>query len=391
VRVPDDTVGLLEIAVSNAGAEDEFVNEEVEVRFAPSAAAAAVGTIRARHGDLMASAKTKTVTLFSTSESAAPLALAQLGFLGNVESVGLSSQFLIASVSAPAQLVVYDITNAYAPQKVNVIPNPRGVQHTRLHVRGRTFVSSSVEGLHMGNLFGQGWATLAQSPSDPWVDYDLDDQHIYLLHANRVDALPVHDLFTSALTQPYVHGVATPRRLRASPQRIAIYGDVGRIDVASTAHVGTGENLVRVLGTTLGSIREAVVVGELLATIDTRSGSPLPTLYDIGADGSLRFLASVQAPNAAGLSFHGDLLEWGASYANLRVPLSNMTGFEPARGLARADDTVRVSVSGALAAWSDVSLEVFSETAQSLAGSTRLLGDWLEFRPNGPVFAQGGD
>ncbi|HEX6764915.1 MAG TPA: Ig-like domain-containing protein, partial [Polyangiaceae bacterium] len=143
---------------------------------------------------------------------------------------------------------------------------------------------------------------------------------------------------------------------------------------------------------TIPHLYDAAVSGELVAVSSTDDFDRI-WLYDADSTAgtlSLRRFAKVIGTVRDTFTFTGDLLEWGDfGYHNARIPLSNAVGIEP-NPLPTETSTIGLRVAGAASAWRFVSLDVKDANAQPLGGSSRLVGQTVEFTPAGSAYQVGG-
>ena len=53
--------------------------------------------------------------------------------------MAMSSGYAIFCTGSNNELIIYDISNVYAPKQINRIVNPEGITHNRLFLAGETF------------------------------------------------------------------------------------------------------------------------------------------------------------------------------------------------------------------------------------------------------------
>jgi hypothetical protein len=263
----------------------------------------------------------------------------------SIHGVAMSAGYTLFAVGNRHELVVYDISNVYAPEEVNSISNPDGVPHADLHLVGETFVSLTTDAIHLGNVHGVDWQTLSTNA----IDIATDDKYIYLLNDSTIEIRPVDDWENPATE--YFHTLDTPQKLTLTRQRLVAMGS-GRLELILTGRIESTGQMEMLGARNVNNPVDIAVSGELLALISSDTGSRQLVLYDMetsGTDASFlneiaRVYSSYGFYGAHQLTFSDDLLEWqiGSRYYNLRVPLLNTVGVVPRRYLVADNDLIAV-------------------------------------------------
>ena len=85
-----------------------------------------------RHEHLLLATSNRTgasrINLFSTRDSVIPVLLASLDLGERVRTTALTDQYLVVVTEERGEMLVYDISNLYAPSLVNRILNPARVE-----------------------------------------------------------------------------------------------------------------------------------------------------------------------------------------------------------------------------------------------------------------------
>lgn len=394
-RVPDNTIGTLDVSVSNLPTGSDAVsNKSIRVDIEAQRQLSLLASQTSRAGDLLMLAGQTEVggpyqaKIYTTADGPTPVLLATIDFGSEqIHAIALSGRYALFSTGNNHELVTYDITNIYAPKLINRIYNPSAVVHGRLNLSGETFVAQSANNLHVGHVQGAEWEDVSIAA----IDTAIDNSYVYLLFDNRVEARPIHDLTTVAAT--HYHLLINPTRLSTSPQRLLLQGQ-NEIELIGTATISIlGQFEAYGYSNSLPGLNDAVVGGELLASIQTNSGLSTVYFYDIDlpASGSsvlgLREVAQVypgaDTMNAGSLRVHEDLFEWNSAdgYNNVQLPMPNISRLLPEDFISVPTETVWLQVSGPATAWDKVVLDVLADSNSiSVNGDSQLLGDKLQFR-----------
>ncbi|RFA32308.1 hypothetical protein CAL65_20010 [Alkalilimnicola ehrlichii] len=376
--LPENLLGPVSLEVGNMhNGLDAISNDSLSVGLGP---VSQLRGVRAsdRAGDLLLVAGS-TPELYTTRDGAAPVFLSVLEWDGaGVAALALSQDYALMATTA-AELLVYDLSNVYAPKRLHRFSNPSGKAFQRLALSGSAIVADDGEQILLGRIGGEEWQVL----TDSVIDFGVQEQMLYLLTDFTLEVRHLHTPET--IVAELYHSVINPQALQLSPQRLLLHG-ASNLQLYDTGRVPHGGEL-RALGVrSIGGMTSAVLNGELLAV--HRSDRSL-MLYDVrpalelGEDLRLATVAEVFIDDTAPerLRFQRNLLEWGAAqqYHNVRVPVANVLGPVPGVRIGADDEQVALAVTGAPAAWSQVLLDVIREEDDyRMTGESRLLGEQLQ-------------
>ena len=396
--MPDDTVGPLTVRVSNLAhgtAADTVSTAELAIELVATRQVAGVARLHARRGDLMMLAQPWSagakVRLYTTGDGPSPVLLTTIDLDGPLHAMAMSDGYAVFSIGDRHDLVVYDISDIYAPRLVNRLFNPSNQVHARLLLAGDTFVSLTAEAILQGNVHAAGWQRLAFADIGTVHDIASDGSFLYLLQDSLVSVRRLADLAPVAVT--HEHALLEPRRLAMDQQHLVIWGKdaalTPRLLVLATGGLEVTAQLEALGGIAIGEPLDLAVNGELLVLAQWRDGALRLTIYDINTLNNELALESIVSVRGAvnglqQLDFNADLLEWrvNSDYYNLKVPLLNTHELVPARTITAEHQTLAIQISGLPAAWDQVALNVAPWAApdQSFVGATHLVGRELQFK-----------
>ncbi|PCJ97895.1 MAG: hypothetical protein COA42_24470, partial [Alteromonadaceae bacterium] len=268
-QLPDDTVGPLEVSLSNIPSRnDEIVDSSLEIVLS----ATEIGTLirgEARSGSLQlilqSYGQQKLLRLLSVPEFGDPILLAEVFSDENLHAVALSDSFILA-INERFEILVWDISNVYAPEFIGKRHNPEGVEHHRLSLHSDIFVSLDAnedaldDGFKLSYALGDDWTHV--DTDAPLIDIALDGHFIYTLDAQRIEVRKINqpDLVYSSVE----HDLLLPEGLKISPQRLLLIGqDTVQIVDASQLQ---GEAILRPFDyLVVDDLSDAALQGELLA------------------------------------------------------------------------------------------------------------------------------
>ncbi|NOY91989.1 MAG: hypothetical protein GXP55_12400, partial [Deltaproteobacteria bacterium] len=380
---PGQTIGSLTIEVSNgAGAVAE--NREMQVVFEPDWEATACGLI-ARDGGLVVTGSGASLDLASARDSELPSLLAHIDLPGLAREVALQGGYLVARLEGE-ELVVYDLTDLYAPEQVNRVVNAFATPQLGLVLSGTTFVTRGTDEIHVGSILGAGWETLAVPGL---IDHAVEGDVLYLLLADgTLEARDLHDPSTS-IALPVTLDIVNAKALSVSPQRLVVMGEAA-VQIFLTGNLAAGGQLSP-LGTASGftGLVDASMSGELLATIEEGGGQL--QLYDVnrGASSvSLEPVARLDSYNASEVHMTGGWLSWRTPTVckSLSLPLSFVHEVTPTR-IQSPTGRVRARLAGDRTAFAGATLSVREVSMDHVvSGSATLGADSLDFAPVGESF-----
>ena len=400
-QVPDDTIGSLVLEISNDPAGvDTRTDASLAIRFEGARRLTASSIVR-RAGQLLFAADGTKAQLFGVSDGATPVLLSTLGVTDDVVDAALSGEYLVLITGAASTIEVFDITNVYAPEKLNEIVDPLATPYRDPRILGDSLVVRAGGDLFVGNL-----RAFALETFDAGIAIDLAvlDDRLLVLTDTTLDVYSLLDLADPEVR--YGHGVAGARAVHVSPGRLVIEGAATVELLNSTALTRVNDLIgglitqqdfeaqVRIGRFTFPAgdrFRDARVNGELLvAQVANRL-----RIYDVTPETqttpmALRPLADVSTTYLNGLNglhFNGDLLEWitGASYYNAQIPLVNAWRIDPP-AIASATESVRLDIVGGIEAWGAVDLIVTDDLGIPVNGGSVLQGNELLFEIAGDAF-----
>jgi len=403
-RVPDDTVGPLTVRVSNLAhgtAADTVSSAELAIELVAARQVAGVAQLHARRGDLMMLAQTSggsaKVRLYTTGDGPSPVLLTTIDLDGPLHTMAMSDGYAVFSVGSRHDLVVYDISDLYAPRQVNRLFNAAGEAHEHLLLSGDTFVSLTAAAMLQGNVQAAGWQRLAFSDIGTVHDMATDGALLYLLQDSLVTVRRLTDL--APVEVSHVHALLAPRRLEMDQQHLVIWGQdaafTPRLLVLATGGLALTAQLEALGSVAVDEPLDLAVNGELLVLAQRQDGAVRLTIYDINAlnqELTLNAIVRVRGGvnNLQQLEFNADLLEWTvktnyydrSDYYSLKVPLLNTHGLVPARTITAEHQIIAMQIAGLPAAWEQVALDVapWAAPEQSFVGATHLVGRELQFQ-----------
>lgn len=409
-RAPENTVGTLNIEVSNLpNKADSVTNTSISVDL-ESQKWIKHERNSYRADDLLLLTNDTSAKLFTTADGPSPVLLSEFDFEGQkVNAATISERYALFSIGTDHELWTYDITNVYAPVRINRMFNPASTSHGKLHLVGETFIGSSGNTLHVGHVRGADWQTETLTAIDPtWlaaqlgaIDSVVDGEYVYLLYEAHIEVRSLYDI--QALIDTYPHVLSGPQRLKLSAQRLMAIG-VGELELINTGQLSETGTLQK-LGSinTLnqaGEMIDLAITGELLAVY--RNSSKID-VYDINLsqfdsrlelDHISRVYPGFDISNNSQLRIHKDLLEWSSLgfYQNVQMPMPNIVTPVPQLQINTETEIVQFQVSGEASAWDPVIVDVSdSATDTLLNGDTIFLGDKLQFRLLGNDLYQVGE
>ena len=404
-RVPDNTVGNLNITISNQdNNEDEVESNELEI-YLEASKRLSYGNQIARCKDLLLITKSKKpplvgnkAQLMTTRDGVYPVVLSEMNFDIPIKQSALSEKYALFWTESDV-LISYDISNVYAPEKINQISNPDSIEHNSLTLSKGTFISRASNGdINIGNVHGSGWTTLQNDSQNRFLDIAVDDSYLYILREYSVDIRSLDNINSSALSGTSYHNLITPEALATSAQRVVIYGG-NQIEIMLTGRIKS-MGLLEKLGSvnTSGEIDAAVTSGDLLALASSSGSNHELALFDINKgelplelnlDKIVSIAGNYNLQNNKFFNFDHDLLEWcSGGYFNLRIPLLNTTGVIPVRTIPESHETIALKISGAAIGWDKVVLDVIDTNGHVLSGDCSLVGKELSFYPIGDAYTQ---
>ena len=380
-EAPIETIGTLTVEVTNGTASDAVTSQELSVLFESDWSLSACGSW-ARSGDYVVTSHGSSLRLHAGFESSAPQLLSQIPLDSEPQAVSVTASRLAAVLSGSGDIVVYDVSNPYGPALLNRIPNPLQVPHENFRIRAESFVSSSGADLHVGALSGSGWLTVPLA--QPIDDLVADDDVIYALTAGSVDIRPFDDPEAAPGVLPVA--VLAPTAIGLSSDRLWVSGGSDVEIFQAVQGVLTSLGVVAISGAP-----EIALIGEVVAA-PTVDGDHL-RLYDLdlSQDGSTmtaRPVSDVFATAVSSIEAADGRLRWkGAGCHSLRLPLAQPFAIDPIDEIGSPEEPVALRVSGAAQAWTSASLIVTeTSTSRVLAGTTRFLGNALQFEPIGDAY-----
>ena len=403
--MPQQIIGNVQVSVQNGGGQptlDDSLDVYLAYRTSVAVEGKQIGTGTARGGALLALLINRNnpnspwrIGLYTTQDSAIPVALSTIDRKLIVHSLGLSAEVLVTVEGASNELNFFDISDPYAPEFLGMMVNPSKVEHRQLTVFENQFFSIGADGVHSGVAGASTWSTLPGTQDV--LGLAVEGDALVLLRPNHVEVRDLRNPEVEAIS--IAHGVTAPQGMDVAPQRLAVFGESqvavgvfgGRDPAPAPRFIGRFDSE--------WTLRGAAISGELLALATDESAQEI-VLFDVDeteAGLALTRLARVDSGPARALNFNSDLLEWtserfvsDAKYRNVTVPLQNIVGFAPVGRLASLSDAVSLVVAGDFSSWSRVSLEVEDDLGNLLPGQSTLRGDKITFEPAGDLFQQGG-
>jgi hypothetical protein len=398
VAVPDNTLGSLNVEISNSdfGADSAF-DESLTVELDFSRQLQLVD-LKTRSGDLLATAYENEARLYSVRDSVVPLYLSKMEALGEISELALSAEYAALLSGDRGDLEIFDITNLYAPTRVNLIQNLRALNYRDLQLEGGNLYLLDDSRLYYGHASSGELASmeLVAGTGPAFVAMLAQPTALYLLFEDRLEARDLDD--PSLLLATYYHATADVDALRPAGGRLAITAGSRMLLVSVNRLLANGgEPLIGLLDLQDTPAREAAVYGELLLRKTTQGRVEVYDL-ELAAERSieLKHLANLRydqfsQANPASFIFHGDLLGWinSSSYYNASIPLNNAAELSPLK-LSTAGDTLALQLQGNLDSWQQARLGVRAlSDDSSIAGSNQVEGHRLAFTPTSDSYALG--
>jgi len=401
-RLPENTLGQLNVSVSNDPEEaDLFTNNELSIELAFEPQIASLDQFY-RHNDLLllteAAPDNKTDwRLTTTAEADLPQTLATGNITGRIIDADISDNYLAFIVNETRrQVLVYDISNVYAPELINQFTNEEGLLLDNINITGDVLIASNGNQLFSAYILGQNIETKVLPDDVRFVNYDEDG--VYVLYETHIDFYDITNLAT--LHTRYEHFIANPVELVIDEQRVLIRSttEIELINSFTLKH--TQANAL--IGRTSINHNQALLNGELLAL--RSNNSDVFTIFDIDSyeqSLQLNHLADVRTQytnNIEFVDFSSDLFEWIESdtpnntqgtYANITLPFNNIWRISP-NILTSESDTLTLSVSGDFSHWEKAVVNVIPEsTGVALPGFNQPLGKNVIFDITGANYELG--
>ncbi|HED40313.1 MAG TPA: hypothetical protein ENJ13_07775 [Chromatiales bacterium] len=335
--------------------------------------------------------------LYTTRDSEIPTFLATINPADKINSAALSGRYIVLNIGERQELQIYDISNIYAPERINALLNPALVQHGNLQLFDDTFVSRDGNTLNVGYVRGSGWLTY-NIPADV-LDIKVDSNYIYLLtdlsvevHALREAGIP--------LVATYFHSLINPESMQLDGQHLLLYAknkielvdnstlpDQGIMRQIGDANISGISNIYSLHGELI-----AANTGNKLSVLELSTVDNLTGVLTVSPGVEIANVDLSQSNNISNITFDHNILEWleGDAYYAANIPLLNAYAISPEHVISEDVQRIKLAVTGSFDEWQNVILDVRKESQDRLlAGNSNILGHDMSFTPIGDVYELG--
>ncbi|ASP40171.1 hypothetical protein CHH28_16465 [Bacterioplanes sanyensis] len=328
-----------------------------------------------RDGDLLATVDDRTIQLFSNTDSDYPNFLSSASLSKSAKALDMAAGY-IYTLQDDSNLVVFDIRNVYAPEKVNTLNNPEQLPVKHIRAQQREVFAWGDNQVMRTHAYGGAWEVLYQG--ETVVDVQADEQYVWVLTTTSVVKIDRHQ---PAQQSEMIH-------LAVAAEALLLHHDVWLI-VDREQALWYGTQVGDWLGTTQHPTDSQLAFeGELLVEASGKqhvvydiAWSPEPTLVELTRYRSQQSLVAGSLNYSAGkveyTTRHRAFSDYYYRYHFVRLPVLDAV---PIRGRAIGAE-VSLRLSELHPNWSQAQLAVTDVLAQPVNGDSRIVSNNIVFEP----------